>query len=207
MHPLTRPALTAFVSLTSLMATALLVTGCAGTKAPQQQQHLNDVIAAPLHDLNLVRNTIPAILQDAHKRPYAMPAQTSCQALSQEITALNTELAEDIDIQESTFDINAPDITAILSKEKVTDSLLNEVTNELGRTITGFVPYRRWIRLLSGANLHDKHINTAINAGNLRRAYLKGMYALQSCPPLPKLLRIPAVALPQPVERDSTYDF
>ena len=37
------------------------------------------------------------------------------------------------------------------------------------------IPFRGWIRKLSGAERHDKYVQAAITAGAVRRAYLKGL--------------------------------
>jgi hypothetical protein len=45
-----------------------------------------------------------------------------------------------------------------------------------------YIPFDNYIRLLSGANRHDAHVLAAIQAGAIRRAYLKGLGEVRGCP-------------------------
>nr|QQZ48666.1 hypothetical protein JKL49_14210 [Phenylobacterium glaciei] len=47
------------------------------------------------------------------------------------------------------------------------------------------IPFRGWVRRLSGAQRHDSLVTAAINAGAVRRAYLKGLgnHGTASCRP------------------------
>jgi hypothetical protein len=45
------------------------------------------------------------------------------------------------------------------------------------------IPFRGWVRKLSGAEAHDKLVQSAIIAGNVRRGYLKGLGEARGCPP------------------------
>ena len=49
------------------------------------------------------------------------------------------------------------------------------------RTVEGFVPFRSWLRKLSGAEKHSKQVAAAITAGAIRRAYLKGRGDAMAC--------------------------
>jgi hypothetical protein len=45
------------------------------------------------------------------------------------------------------------------------------------------IPFRGWIRKLSGAEQHDRYVQAAITAGAVRRAYLKGLGEAKGCDP------------------------
>ena len=51
----------------------------------------------------------------------------------------------------------------------------------LQRTAEGVIPFRGWIRKLSGAERHSRQVAAAITAGGVRRAFLKGVRASRSC--------------------------
>ena len=42
---------------------------------------------------------------------------------------------------------------------------------------------RGWVRKLSGAERHDRLVQTAITSGHVRRAYLKGLGESRGCNP------------------------
>jgi len=45
------------------------------------------------------------------------------------------------------------------------------------------IPFRGWVRQLSGAEKHDRLVQSAIVAGAVRRAYLKGLGEARGCAP------------------------
>ena len=45
------------------------------------------------------------------------------------------------------------------------------------------LPFRGWVRKLSGADRHRKAVEAAIKAGGVRRGYLKGMGMNMNCAP------------------------
>ena len=55
--------------------------------------------------------------------------------------------------------------------------------NAIRDTTTDFIPGRNWIRRLSGAEQHSKHVQSAIQSGRMRRAFLKGMGMQRNCAP------------------------
>jgi len=46
------------------------------------------------------------------------------------------------------------------------------------------VPFRGWLRKLSGAELHSKKVAKAIAAGTIRRAFIKGIKSTKQCMPI-----------------------
>ncbi|KAF1712172.1 hypothetical protein CSC70_01160 [Pseudoxanthomonas kalamensis DSM 18571] len=140
----------------------LAMSGCAssGGKAAK------DAASAPLNDLNLLNDEIPSVLLAARQAPYALPADTDCAALAASIAELDEALGPDIDARIEHGDGNA----------------LGEAANDaLLRTAEGVVPFRSWVRKLSGAERHAKKVASAVAAGSMRRAFLKGVAATQGC--------------------------
>jgi hypothetical protein len=68
-------------------------------------------------------------------------------------------------------------------------SLLDRGTNAAGDAVVGavrssaesVVPFRGWVRKLSGAERYSRDVAGAIAAGTIRRAYLKGLGQAGSC--------------------------
>ena len=135
--------------------------------------------ATPLTDLNLLRDEIPEVLVRAQQTPYALPDDQNCGALALQVHQLDEVLGSDLDTPST--DAN-PGLV-----ERGSDAAENSAVGALQRTAEGLVPFRSWVRKLSGAEKHARKISAAIAAGTIRRAYLKGVAAANEC-----MLRAPA---------------
>jgi hypothetical protein len=49
------------------------------------------------------------------------------------------------------------------------------------RTAEGIIPFRGWVRKLTGAERYARDVSASITAGSLRRSYLKGMRQASGC--------------------------
>jgi hypothetical protein len=149
----------------SLLA-ALALAACASKDAGK-------TAATPLADVNVVRAEIPPVLQAAQKAPYAEPADRSCAALTTEVHELDAALGADLDTP---------------STER-NPSLIERGGNEVLKSAAeSVIPFRGWVRKLSGAERYAREVAAAITAGTVRRAYLKGLAQAASCsaPPAPR---------------------
>jgi hypothetical protein len=139
---------------------------------------LTQVATQPLNDFNLLNSEIPAVLVAAQKAPYAEPAGHSCTLLLTELQALDAALGPDIDAA-------AAPATDPGLMEKATDVVgqyaVGTVKNTVSSVVDGVVPFRSWVRKLSGAERHSSAVAAAIGAGTLRRAYLKGWWQGSDC--------------------------
>lgn len=154
-------------TLAAILAAALGLAGCASSESG------NKVAAAattPLSDLNVVRADIPEVLQAAQRAPYALPQDASCAGLAAAVHALDEALGADLDAPPGT---GAPGLL---------DRGEDAAVGALQRTAEGVVPFRGWVRKLSGAERYARHVSAAITAGGVRRGYLKGLAAANACP-------------------------
>jgi hypothetical protein len=159
------PALAAFVT----------VAGCASHTASR----MGAAAAAPLTDLNIKKEDIPAVLAKAQENPYLMPAGHSCVTIALEIRELDEALGPDYD---------APAVKTDESfMDKASDVAEDQAVGAVQRTAEGLIPFRSWVRKLSGAEKYAKHVSACFTAGSVRRAFLKGLAASQHCtmPELP----------------------
>lgn len=136
-------------------------------------KQLTGAVLAPLNDLNLVRAKIPPALLAAQKAPYGPPADPSCDGLAAEVRQLDAALAPDLDVP-STHGSQS------LIERGRTDAD-EAAVGALRHTAEGLIPYRGWVRKLSGAQRYSKLVTDAIGAGIVRRAYLKGLGQAQGC--------------------------
>ncbi|MCH8179583.1 MAG: hypothetical protein IIA02_07355 [Proteobacteria bacterium] len=144
------------------------------TKESAVTERVGQAAITPLSDLNVVQEEIPAALQAAAQGPYAAPKEPGCAAILTEIHALDDALGADLD------DPKGGDKPSLLSRG--TDLAENAGVSAVRRTVEGFVPFRSWLRKLSGAEKHSKQVAAAITAGGIRRAYLKGRGDALACP-------------------------
>jgi hypothetical protein len=139
---------------------------------PTEKKFVN-AVAAPLNDLNIVKAKIPPILKKAQEGTYSLSAAISCVALSHEIDELDAALGADIDTPST--DKNPSLI------ERGTEAGGDMAVNAVRRTTEGIIPFRGWIRKLSGAERYARDVSASITAGSLRRSFLKGVRQASGC--------------------------
>ena len=123
----------------------------------------------PLTDLNVVKQQIPAVLLQAQKAPYEVSSEAGCEVLAKQLVELESALP--------------PDVDAVSEKDK---SLAEDAAVAVVQgTVGGIIPFRSWVRKLTGAERRSKAVASAVAAGNARRSFLKG-YALSKGCVVPK---------------------
>lgn len=160
----------------STLAGALLLTACASNI----HNRATNAATTPLSDLNIVKADIPEILQESAKQPYLTPVDQSCPALLAELAKLNEALGPDLDAPASD---DSPSLI-----DRGTELGENAAIGALQRTAEGLIPFRSWVRKLSGAERYSRKVAAAITAGGVRRAFVKGVAASHGCvwnPPVP----------------------
>jgi hypothetical protein len=145
-----------------------LALACAGCSSTAPTQAVGNAVTAPAKDLNLVQTPIPDILQAARQAPYALPTERSCASLQGGVKALSDVLGPDLD---------APAEPKASHVERAGDA----AAQALVKAAEGAVPLRGWVRKLSGAERHSRQVEAAIQAGEARRAFLRGLAAAQQC--------------------------
>ncbi len=152
-----------------LLAAALLA-GCA---AAPDSRRVTTAATTPLSDLNLMSTPIPPVLLEARQRPYALPPVTGCEALATAVAELDALLGPDVDATTDDPERGLVD----RGSEAVGDAAVGAIQG----AAAGVLPFRGWLRKLSGAEKRDKEVRAAIDAGQARRGFLKGLRAAQGC--------------------------
>ncbi len=140
---------------------------------PGLQSQVTDAATAPLADLNLIRADIPPVLIAAQKAPYAVPADASCASLTEQVAAIDAVLGADLDVPPT--DANPGLIPR--GQAAATKSAIGQSRG----AAEGLIPYRSWVRKLSGAERYSREVAAAIAAGTVRRSFLKGMGQAAGC--------------------------
>lgn len=131
--------------------------------------------SAPLEDFNLRRQTIPTVLLQAEANPYDLRNLNQCTTIGAEVARLDEALGPDTD--------EPPRQDGSFLSERAADAAAKAALNAIRDTTTDFIPGRSWIRRLSGAEQHSRHVQSAIQSGRMRRAFLKGMGMQRNCAP------------------------
>jgi hypothetical protein len=140
-----------------------------------RQGLLKGVIEQPIRDLNLMQSKIPPVLLEAMADPYERALPPTCDNLALQIRRLDDALGPDFDQPVNT---NHP--SALIRGES---SARDYGFDALRAGVQSNIPFDRYIRFLSGADRHDRRVVAAIQAGAVRRAYLKGLGEVRGCPP------------------------
>lgn len=157
-----------------LAVLGIALCGCAATSP--QQERLGSIAATPLKDFNLSATTIPPILLQAKAKPYAAPLDRACPKLMDEVSQLDEVLGPDLD---------APEAPEESKTARATHAVGNAAMGAVQRTVEGAIPFRGWVRKLSGAERQSREVAAAIAAGTVRRGFLKGVALAHNCAPLP----------------------
>ncbi|MDB5427338.1 MAG: hypothetical protein JWR47_1909 [Phenylobacterium sp.] len=163
-----------------LSAAALALGGCMTTRSdgsPKVQtsneanrENLKGVAESPLRDMNVLRTKIPPVLLQAMADPYQRPTSKGCAQLNVLLQPLTDALGADLDAPE-------PDPDDLMGRGKETAMGL------MSGAASDMIPFRGWIRKLTGAERHDRLVQQAITAGAVRRSYLKGLGEAKGCDP------------------------
>jgi hypothetical protein len=162
------------------IACALLAAACTTTRSdgsPRVQtsseanrESLPGAMKAPLRDVNVLRTKIPAVLLEAQADPYARPRRLSCRDLISMVGALDEALGPDLDLPPEEGD-------------SLTEQGKEGALGFVAGAASDVIPFRSWVRRLTGAERHDKLVQQAIMAGAVRRGYLKGLGESKGCKP------------------------
>jgi len=165
-----------------VLAAALLLGACSTTQ--KTAKGVGDAVTQPLNDLNLVHAEIPPVLAAAAQGPYRTPVDWNCASIAAEVRELDAALGADLDTP-----VTAANPSLI---ERGVGFAGDMTIGQVRGIANAVVPYRGWVRKLSGAERYSKEVSAAISAGVIRRAYLKGLSRAGNCMPVPVPVPVPA---------------
>ncbi len=145
------------------------------TTSDANKDGVTGAISAPLRDVNIVRTKIPPVLMEAMSDPYARPPRVTCDTLIRLITPLDAALGEDLDQ-------HPPEENEDLM-DRGRKAAGSAALGAMASAAQDIIPMRGWVRKLSGAERHDRLVQSAIASGAVRRAYLKGLGESRGCNP------------------------
>lgn len=159
------------VKIRLAVLSALALAACTAARGPGDP--LGRAVTTPLSDLNVVQAEIPPALVAAKNAPYQAPVDSSCAGIEAEVKELDAVLGADLDTRQT--EIN-PSLV-----ERGVDAVGEAAVGSVRGAAEGVVPFRRWVRRLSGAEKYSRDVAAAISAGVVRRAFLKGHGDARGC--------------------------
>jgi hypothetical protein len=171
----TAPVLSAAVLVATLALGGCMTTRADGSPKVETTQEadregLKGVAKAPLRDLNVLRTKIPEVLLQALADPYQRPTSLKCAEFIALLRPLNDALGADLD-------------TPSVDQDDLLDKGRNTALGVMAGAASDVIPFRGWVRKLTGAEQHDQVVQASIVAGAVRRAYLKGLGEARGCNP------------------------
>ena len=134
------------------------------------------------------------MLQRAVTDPYDVTGLNRCEPIAAEIGRLDAALGPDLD--------EAPPPDNRSKGKKVADAAYGAGVAGVRDTTRDVLPFRNWIRRLTGASKHDKAVAKAIQSGGVRRGYLKGVGMRMNCaPPAAPSWFVPIEVKPKPAPK------
>lgn len=140
------------------------------TSAQARSESVEGAMSSPLRDVNLLRTKIPDVLLRAMADPYARPTPANCQRITALVRELNDALGDDLDEPDENNE-------SLMVRSK------GAALGAAAGLASDVIPFRGWVRKLSGAERHDQLVAAAIQAGGVRRGYLKGLGESRNCKP------------------------
>ncbi len=144
---------------------------------------------SPLEDIGLKRQSIPDQLKKLEGNPYSLPVPANCTTVTAEISSLDVALGPEringgYDNGSLTAAWNNMHNISWQDKDHYIDqgsSLAQQKAADEVRSHVTIIPYRSWLRWISGADAHAKKVAAAYEAGKLHRAFLRGVEANLHC--------------------------
>lgn len=161
-------------SLTRILAAGLLavaVASCGTGRTADTRRGVSDAAYVPFRDVGLIRPEIPLLLRNL-QYPYATATLTDCAAVSREIAALDGVLGPES--YQPGPNRNIWDRSGDFVEEQAIEAARD--------TAADLIPFRSWVRRISGANRAEREALRAVANGQQRRTFLRGYGASLGCP-------------------------
>ena len=161
-------------TLVKLLVAAIVgasLAACASGRTADTRRGVGDAAYIPLRDVGLMRPEIPLLLRNL-QYPYSTATLSDCGAVAHEIRQLDAVLG--------------PESYQPGPNRNVWDrsgDFLEEQTIEAAEsTAEDLIPFRSWVRRISGASRAEREALRAVANGQQRRTFLRGYGASLGCP-------------------------
>jgi hypothetical protein len=174
---------------------AVAIASCGTGRTADTRRGVSGAAYIPLRDVGLIRPEIPLLLRNL-QYPYATASLSDCAAVAHEISQLDAALGPES--YQPGPNRNIWDRSGDFVEEQTIEAAES--------TAQDLVPFRSWIRRISGASRAERDALRAVANGQQRRTFLRGYGASLGCPsiipPPPPQVHQARRANEQPVGRD-----
>lgn len=174
----------AWARLAAVLLLSIATAACSTGRTADTRRGVADAAVSPLRDVNLIRQEIPLLLRNLDY-PYSTATLVDCNAVAREIGALDAVLGPE-SFQPGP-DRNIWDRGGDFMEEQAIDAAQD--------TAQDLIPFRSWVRRISGASRAEREALRAFANGQQRRTFLRGYGASLGCvniippPPPPETQR------------------
>jgi hypothetical protein len=152
-------------------ALSVALAACSTGRTADTRRGVTDAAYIPLRDVNMMRPEIPLLLRNL-QYPYSTATLTDCTAVTRELAALDGVLGPES--YQPGPNRNIWDRSGDFVEEQVIDAAED--------TASDLIPFRSWVRRLSGANRAEREALRAVANGQQRRTFVRGFGASLGCP-------------------------
>jgi hypothetical protein len=156
----------------AVLAVTASVAACGTTgRSADTRRGVTDAAYTPLRDVNMIRPEVPLLLRNL-QYPYATADLTDCNAVLNQVHSLDAVLGPES--YQAGPNRNIWDRGGDFMEEQTIAAAQN--------TAQDLIPFRSWVRRLSGASEADREALRAVANGQQRRTFLRGYGASMGCP-------------------------
>lgn len=157
--------------LAAALALSLALTACSTGRTADTRRGVTQAATIPLRDVGLIRPEIPLLLRNL-QYPYSTATLTDCQAVINEINELDAVLGPES--YQPGPNRNIWDRSGDFVEEQTIEAAED--------TASDLIPFRSWVRRISGASRAERDALRAVANGQQRRTFLRGYGASLGCP-------------------------
>lgn len=157
--------------LATALVAASLAASCSTGRTADTRRGVADAAYTPLRDVNLIRPEIPLILRNL-QYPYSTVTLTDCAAVNREIGQFDAVLGPE------SYQPGPSRNVWDRSGDFVEDQAIDMARD----TAEDLIPFRSWVRRISGASRAEREALRAVANGQQRRTFLRGYGASLGCP-------------------------
>lgn len=153
------------------MAVCVGLAACSTGRTADTRRGVSGAASIPLRDVGLIRPEIPLLLRNL-QYPYSTATLADCAAVAREINQLDGVLGPES--YQPGPNRNVWDRSGDFVEEQTIQAAEN--------TAEDLIPFRSWVRRISGANRAERDALRAVANGQQRRTFLRGYGASLGCP-------------------------
>ena len=150
---------------------ALAAASCSTGRTADTRRGVSDAAYIPFRDVGLIRPESPLLLRNL-QYPYSTVTLRDCAAVTREIGQLDAVLGPES--YQPGPNRNIWDRSGDFVEEQAIDAAES--------TAEDLVPFRSWVRRISGASRAEREALRAVANGQQRRTFLRGYGASLGCP-------------------------